>query len=149
MQSHLILVLPWPIIIMATILVLHQDGHLMHMLPTLQRACTYNTVRCGTVLYSPIHVRSTIHEPSAPCPSKRRPRLFGAVLGFASQFQIDRCRPSTTHGQALPLPTFTSQGLGSENKSTDAKKQFPTSQLPKPRRVLLAATRPCPLMSQA
>lgn len=133
MQSHLIPVLAWPIVIMAAILVLHQDGHLMHMLQ--------HKVQCSTVQPSPVRVRSTVHEPNAPC-QPRRPRLFGAALGFASQIQIDRCCPSTTHGQALPLPTFTSQGFGSENKSTGAKKQFLTSQLPKPRRVLLAATRP-------
>ena len=93
------------------------------------------------------HVQSSCGRPSmdrvAPCQT-RRPRLFGATLAFARPFQIDRSRLSTTHGQALPLPTFTSQGLGSENKSTGAKKQFLMSQLPKPRRVLLAATRPAP-----
>lgn len=138
MQSHLIPVLAWPIVIMATILVLHRDGHLMHM---LQHNVQCSTVQPSPVQSGPVRVRSTVHEPNAPC-QPRRPRLFGATLAFASQIQIDRCRPSTTHGQALPLPTFTSQGFGSENKSTGAKKQFLTSQLPKPRWVLLAATRP-------
>lgn len=118
------------------------SGRPPHAHATTQRTVQYSTVQPSPAQSSPVRVRPTVHEPTAPC-QPRRPRLFGATLGFASQFQIDRCRPSTTHGQALPLPTFTSQGFGSENKSTGAKKQFLTSQLPKPRRVLLAATRPC------
>lgn len=118
--------------------------------PPYAHATTHLLVYVRTVLCTPCtpyppRARGpprTGRLPTMPAAQTRRPRLFGATLAFASQFQIDRCCLSTTHGQGLPLPTFTSQGLGSENKSTGAKKQFLTSQLPKPRRVLLAATRP-------
>ncbi|POS76323.1 hypothetical protein DHEL01_v205274 [Diaporthe helianthi] len=152
MQSHLILVLTWPMIIVATTLVRHPDGHTAS--PPYANATTHHLVyRVHSTFHPAIHghcpsrveyCRRSINPPGQcePCQTDETPAAVRRNFSLCQSIPDRSVLPFNHSRQGLPLPTFTSQGLGSENKSTSAEKQFLASQLPKPRWVLLAATRP-------